>query len=481
MAEGKTQEAAAAAAAMSVRSARKWQDGVLPSETKEARTWRTRKDPFEEVWASKIEPLLGADHKRELEAKTLMELLVEKSPEQFSMGQLRTMQRRVRDWRAMHGSGKEVFFQQEHPPGELCALDFTNCNELEVTIAGQPFRHLLFELVLVYSKWTWACVAFSETFEALVDGLQRALWALGGVPKELLTDNLSAATHDLRNGGGRALTKRFREVCEHLGIERVRQINPGRSHENGAIEVRHRRTKKLLAQALLLRGSSDFESIAAYEEFVRAVLDKRHNAHVADKLAQERALLRELPMRQLPRYTTTTPRVRKWSTITVRGRIYSVPSRLIGYEVEARLHPDVVEVWYRGSLVERFPRLQGSEQHRIDYRHVIASLVRKPGAFAHYRFREELFPTLAFRRAYDALRETHKARADVEYVRILKLAADTMETTVEAALEQLLNTSTIFDYAAVEALARPRVPEVPLVEIGTPELAHYDELLGAAE
>lgn len=481
MAEGKSQEAAAAAAAMSVRTARKWQTGPLPSQSKEPRSWRTREDPFEDVWESEIEPLLESDLGRELEAKTLMELLVEKSPERFSMGQLRTMQRRVRDWRALHGPGKEVFFRQEHPPGQLCALDFTNCDELEVTVAGEVFRHLLFEFVLVHSKWTWACVAFSETFEALVDGLQRALWALGGVPKELLTDNLSAATHDLRNGGGRALTKRFREVCEYLGIERVRQITPGRSHENGAVEVRHGRSKKLLAQALLLRGSSDFEDATAYEAFVREVLDKRHNVHLSEKLTHERTLLRELPLRQLPRYTTTTPRVRKWSTITVRGRIYSVPSRLIGYEVEARLYPEALEVWYRGSRVERFRRLQGREQHRIDYRHVIASLVRKPGAFAHYCFREELFPTLAFRRAYDALRKTHKGRADVEYVRILKLAADTMETTVESALAQLLDASVPFDYAAVEALARPRSPEIPRIQIGTPELARYDELLEAAQ
>lgn len=480
MAEGKTQEAAAAVADMSVRTAREWQTGPLPSEVKRPRDWRTRADPFEEVWGETIEPLLRADSKGELEAKTLMQLLVRKQPEQFSMGQLRTMQRRVRDWRALHGPGKEVFFPQDHQPGERAALDFTCCNGLDVTIRGEPFPHLLFQFVLVYSAWTWACVAFSETFEALVDGLQGALWALGGVPKGLLTDNLSAATHELKQGGGRALTKRFADVCEHLGLEGVRRINPGRSHENGSAEVRNHRTEKLVGQALVIRGSRDFDSVEDYERFVRSVLDDEHNRHVGVRLEEERTQLRPLPMKRLPSYTATTPRVRKWSTIRVRARTYSVPSRLIGHQVEARLYPNTLEIWYRGTRVETYPRLRGERSYRIDYHHVIGSLVRKPGAFANYRYREELFPTIFFRRAYDALRGTHGDRADVEYVRILKLAADTMESTVEASLTELLAGHRPFDYAAVDAAVRPREPETPVISIAEPDLAAYDELLGGA-
>jgi len=480
MNEGKTQQAAAAAAGMSVRSAREWQAGSLPSETKDPRSWRTRSDPFEGVWRSKIEPLLENDHKGKLEAKTLLEVLVAQDPKRFSMGQLRTMQRRLRDWRALKGPAKEVFFPQVHPPGEQGALDFTCCNELDVTVAAAPLRHLLFEFVLVYSKWTWACVAFSETFEALVDGLQRALWALGGVPTELVTDNLSAATHELKGGGGRALTRRFADVCEHLGLDRVRQINPGKSNENGAVEVRHRRTKRLLEQALVLRGSRDFDSVENYEQFVQATLDRTHNRHLDARLSEERALLSKLPARRLPAYTSSTPKVRKWSTIQVRARVYSVPSRLIGHEVEARLFPNTVEIWYRGERVEVFPRLRGEGAHRIDYRHVIGSLVRKPGAFANYRFREDLFPTLAFRRAYDALCGTHGARADVEYVRVLKLAADTMESDVHAALVALLGANERFAYVDVEAKVRPLEPEIPSISIPDPDLSSYDELIGDA-
>lgn len=480
MNEGKTQETAAAAAGMSVRTAREWQSGEWPSESKQERGWRTRPDPFEGVWASTIEPLLERDLKGKLEAKTLMEVLVEKEPKRFSMGQVRTMQRRLRDWRALRGADKEVFFPQEHPPGEQGALDFTCCNELEVTIGGQVLRHLLFEFVLVCSKWTWVCVAFSETFEALVDGLQRALWALGGVPSELLTDNLSAATHELKGGSGRGLTRRFADVCDHIGLK-SRRIKPGKSNENGAVEVRHRVTKKLVEQALVLRGSRDFDSVEGYEQFVQETIERMHNRHVAAVLAEERALLRELPVRRLPAYTSSTPKVRRWSTIRVRSRTYSVPSRLIGLEVEARLYPDTVEVWYRHDRLEVFPRLRGEGAHRIDYRHIIGSLVRKPGAFANYKFREDLFPTLVFRRAYDALCSSHGARADVEYVRMLKLAADTMESKVHSTLAALLDRHECFGYADVEALVRPLEPDVPLVSIPAPDLRGYDELIGGAQ
>lgn len=328
--------------------------------------------------------------------------------------------------------------------------------------------------------WTWACVAFSESFEALVEGLQRALWALGGVPKQLTLDNMSAATHELKKGRGRSLNKRFGDVCDHLGFEKVRRINVRKAHENGAVEVRHRRTKSLLRQALVLRGSKDFESVEAYERFVQQTLQHDHNRHVEARVQIERPLLNPLPIKPVPTYTTETPKVRRWSTINVRGRIYSVPSRLIGYQVEVRLHPNHVELRYRGELVERFPRLRGEGAHRIDYRHVIASLVRKPGAFSNYRFREELYPSLVFRRAYDALESNRPGRGHVEYVRILHLAATTMESEVEAVLARLLDQGERFDYAAVKQLVQPTESEIPQLDVGEPDLDAYDELIGGA-
>lgn len=476
--EGKTIEVAAAAAGMSEKTARTWQQGPLPSETKEPRTWRTRPDPFSGVWETEVEPLLRADTKGELEAKTILGELCRKHAGQFDAGQLRTLQRRVRDWRAQHGPDKEVYFPQEHRAGRMASIDFTHAKELGVTIAGVAFAHMFFELVLAYSGWRFIQLAYSETFEALVRGLQSALWALGGVPEVLRLDNLSAATHELVHTGGRALTKRFADVVAHYGL-RASRIRPGESHENGVVEKAHHLLKSALEQALLLRGSRDFASVEDYIAFATRIVDERFHAGRHDRIAEERAALRPLPACRLPESTRVLAVVRKWSTIHVAKRIYSVPSRLIGHEVEALIHPDVVEIRYGGKLVETMPRLRGDQAHRIDYRHVIWSLVRKPGAFAAYRFREDLFPSLVFRRAYDALRDRRGDRADVEYVRILHLAASTSERRVELALADLLDRSEAFDYAAVKALCKPELPAVPELTIGTPNLGRYDALLAA--
>jgi hypothetical protein len=477
MQEKKTQEAAAAAAAMSVRSARKWQKGLLPSETKRGRNWRTRVDPFADVWTSEVEPLLRADVEGVLQATTILEVLDQRVPGRFAAGQLRSLQRRMRDWRAMHGPEKEVYFQQKHVAGREAAVDFTHATDLRVTILGKALRHLLFQLVLSFSGWRWVSLAFGETYEALVCGIQDALWALGGVPEVLRSDNLSAATHELRHSGGRALNQRFRGVLEHYGMMSTR-IRPGESHENGVAEQAHRRTLSAIEQALVLRGSRDFASLQAYIAFIREVVDSRFNMRVAQRVAEERKVLRSLPASRVPDYTTYHPVVRKWSTISVGGNIYSVPSRLIGHEVEARRHPDRIEVLFRGERVLEMPRLHGLRDHRIDYRHVIWSLVRKPGAFARYRFREELFPSMTFRRAYDALHASRGDRADVEYVRILHLAASTMESLVESALASLLESGTRPDYDAVRAIASPEKPTIPTVRIGVPDLAAYDALIG---
>jgi transcriptional regulator with XRE-family HTH domain len=475
--EGKTQEAAAAAAGMSVRTARQWERGPWPSESKPARHWRTRPDPFEEVWESKLVPLLERDTERELQATTLLDWLGELHPGRFAPGQLRTLQRRMREWRALHGPAREVYFEQQAVPGREAQLDFTHANSLQVTIAGEPFDHLLFELLLRYSGWRFVQLAYGETYEALVEGLQNALWTLGGVPEVARSDNLSAATHELKKTGGRALNERFAAVLAHYGLCSTR-IRPGQSHENGAVEQGHYRLKSALAQALVLRGSRDFPSVEAYAAFVQEVVAKL-NRKVEAKLAEERAQLRPLPPKRVPAYTRYSVRVRKWSTIRIHNKTYSVPSRLIDHRVDVHQHADVVEVYYAGKLVERMPRLRGGREHRIDYRHVIWSLVRKPGAFARYRYREELFPTPVFRAAYDALCERRGERADIEYVRILHLAASTLEATVERALAQQLASGEAFDYTAVRALAAPERPKVPaLAVLAAPDLGIYDALLG---
>ncbi len=474
--EGKTQAAAGAAAGMSERSARTWEQGALPSQAKRERDWRTREDPFSEVWSSEVEPLLVADADGGLEAKTVFAELQRRHPHRFEAGQLRTLQRRFREWRAEHGPAKEVFFPQLHRPGRMGALDFTHANDLGVTIAGVLFVHMFFHFVMPFSSWHFVELAFGETFEALRRGLQNALVALGGAPEMIRSDNLSAATHELRTTGGRSLTKRFADVLEHFGLVSSR-IQPGEAHENGVVEKGHDLLKSALDQALRMRESREFASVDAYLEFVRGVVERDLHAGRDAKLSEEREHLRPLPATRLPEYTQLSVEVRRWSTIQVIGRTYSVPSRLIGHTVEARVYPDVIEVRYANKTIERMPRLRGDGAHRIDYRHVIWSLVRKPGAFASYRYREDLFPSLVFRRCYDALRERRGDRADVEYLRVLHLAASNGEALVERALEQLLAGETSWAYAEVKALAKPEEPEIPIVCVGEPDLAEYDRLL----
>ena len=365
---------------------------------------------------------------------------------------------------ALYGPEPEVFFEQVAVPGREAAIDFTHGTELGVTIAGEPFPHLLFEFVLSYSHWTWVAVAFGETFEALVAGVQGALWALGGVPEILRSDNLSAATHELKTSSGRALTVRFRAVLDHYRL-RSSRITPGRAHENGVAEQAHRRLKSLVAQALLVRGHADFDDQATYEAFVQEVVADWRNRLAATRLAEERAVLRALPSAAIPSYTSYYPVVRRWSTIRVAHRTYSVPAQLMGHTVEARVHADVVEVRYRDQVVQTMPRLRKEDAHRIDYRHVIGWLVRKPGAFARYRYREDLYPSLTFRRAYDALVRTHGERADVEYLRMLQLAATVGEARVRDALAVVLDQVGGFDYVTIQGRVAPPVLTVPVIHI----------------
>lgn len=476
VAQGKTVTAAAAAAGMSERSAYSWKQGALPSETKEPRTWRTRPDPFAAVWQPEVVPLLVADEHGTLEATTVLaELRRLHGNGAYGEAQLRTLQRRMHEWRALHGPGKEVMFEQVHEPGREGAFDFTDATELAVTIAGQLFAHLLFQFVLSFSGWRWVALAFSETFEALLRGIQGALLEIGGVPPVWRSDNLSAATHQLP-GGGRELNRRFAAVLAHYGAKSTR-IEPGESHQNGVAEKAHDVLKSKLEQALVLRGSRDFSSVDAYMGFVREVVDRLNAGRPAARIAQERAALGPLPATRMPEYTKYTATVRQWSTIHFARHVYSVPSRLIGCEVDVRQHPDVVEVYYRDKLTATMPRLRGDQYHRIDYRHVIWSLVRKPGAFARYRYREELFPSLVFRRTYDALVDARGERADVEYVRILHLAASTLQSRVEEILGAMLDRGERLDFAAVKALCAPDKPSVPDVHIPPPDLGVYDRLL----
>jgi len=466
---------AAARAGMSERTARDWREGPLPSEARPERTWRTRQDPFADVW-----PWVESELRRdgELEALTLFEQLQEQHPGRFQEGQVRTLQRHVRRWRALGGPPREVMFGQVIEPGRQAQSDFTSMNEVGVTIAGEPFPHLLYHFQLPYSNWEYAEIAFSETYEALARGFQNGAFTLGGVPSEHRTDNLSAATHDLHEEEGRGFNERYGALMRHYGVTPTTN-NPGRGHENGDVEKSHDVLKHRIVQALKMGGSTDFATREAYAAFVEQLVAKRNRARTA-RLADELPKLRPLPARKLDAFRDMTARVCSGSTVRVAKNTYSVPSQLIGREVSIRMHADLVEVRLGGTVVERMERLRGQERHRVQYRHVIHSLVRKPGAFRAYRYRDELYPRVVFRRAYDALCARFGERGDGEYLKVLHLAAMTSEGDVAAALELLVDAGRVPEIAAVRGLVAEEPPAVPVVHVRAPDLTSYDALLSLA-
>jgi hypothetical protein len=474
----KTLAAAAAKAGMDEKTARKYRRlGRLPSTLKAEHSWRTRPDPFAEVWeelAGKLELNPG------LEAKTLFADLQRLYPGRFADGQLRTLQRRVKSWRAHSGPAKEVFFAQVHKPGELCQSDFTHMSTLGVTIGGQLFDHLIYHFILPYSNWETGTICFSESFESLSEGLQNALWELGGVAAAHRTDRLTPAVQ--KTDHPEEFTRRYQGLLAHYGLE-GRKIQAACPQENGDIEQSHHRFKRALDQALMLRGSRDFGSREAYAAFLRRLFDQL-NAGRHGRLTEEREVLHRLPPHRLEACKRLQVRVGQGSTIRVNHNTYSVDSRLIGEQVQVRLFVESLEVWYGQRCVETMPRLRGEGKHRIQYRHVIDGLVRKPGAFANYRYRDDLFPTSRFRLAWDELRRRHgERRAAREYLQILERAARESESAVEAALGRLIDEGQPIGDGAVAAIleageARASLTEVTVADI---DLSAYDQILEGQE
>jgi len=476
---------AAMKAGMDRTTARKYVTArKLPSELRRPRDWRTRPDPFAEHWPEVESRLVDEPT---LEARTLFEWLLEQHPERYQGGQLRTLQRRMKRWRAERGPEREVELGQRHRPGEAAQTDFTAATELGVTILGQLFAHLLCVTTLPYSNWQWATVCLSESMAALRRGVQRALFQLGRVPRFHQTDNSTAATHRIPDGksvpfegGKRPFNADYLALMNHLGMT-PRTTEVGAKEQNGDVEASNGAIKRRLDQALKLRGHRDFESGEAWQTFVDHVLGKA-NAGRSARVAEDLAAMRELNVAKLPEFVEDTFRVTDWSTIRVKHCAYSVPSRLIGEYVKVRLYEERLEVFYSGVLQLACERLRGRNLCRIDYRHVIWSLVRKPGGFARYVYREEMFPTVVFRRAYDATQAAQAGtKGDLEYLRILHLAASTMEADVEAALSLLLDEGKAITCDAVKSIVNlsSRI-ELPALMPSPVDLGIYDALLGEA-
>lgn len=475
-----SQVAAAAKAGISERSARRVDySEALPSQ-RPPRSWRTRKDPLAEAWDSQIVPLLQVDC--ELNAVTLLEELQRRHPGQYGTGVLRTLQRRMRQWRAMHGAEREVYFAQEHPPGRLGLSDFTVADDLDVQIDGVEFPHRLYQFALAHSGWRHAVViAGGESFVALSTGLQAALWNLGGVPEEHRTDSLSAAFNNLAEQ--QELTRRYEDLCRHYGM-RASRCNPGQSHENGSIESRHDSLKTALDQALRLRGSRCFDDRAAYQAFIDTIVH-RFNTRAARRLEVERSMLKALPARRTAEYEELPARVSKYAIFSVKGVQYSAPSQLIGHRLMVRQYVQHIECWLGGQCVLSRPRATHRDGQRhprdIDYRHLVAALKRKPGAFARWVLRDAVFPRPVYRQTWERLAKALSEReACKTMVGLLVLAADGHEAQLADELDQLMELDQLPDLQALTELLAPPEGDVPEVTVTLPALAGYDELLGVA-
>jgi transposase InsO family protein len=478
-----SQRVAASRAGFSERTARRIDaDPRLPSQRRPERG-RTVPDPLEGVWETVLVPILERD--ATVQAVTLLRHLQMTDPETFPDDRVRrTLERRVRGWRALHGPARDVIFRQAPEPGRMALSDFTDAGELGVTIAGVPFAHRLYHLVLAYSGWEHVgVVQGGESFTALAENLQNALWTLGGVPREHRTDSLSAAYRNLDRDAAEDVTRRYEEFCDHYGMTASRN-NPGEAHENGAVESQNRHLKVALDQALILRGSRDFPDLAAYRAFVDELVARRNRRREA-AVRIEAKVLRPLPPRRTTDFTEAVVRVTRTGGFVVHSVFYSAPARLIGHRLRVHVHDDRIEAFLGATHVLSHPRRRGRNDgacvHQIDYRHVIHALKRKPGALAGLVYRDSLFPRTEYAAAWSALSDALPRRdACRRMVDLLWLAH---EEACEAELAHLIAEDLSYgglpDADDLRLRLEPRGRAMPTdIPVALTGLAQFDALLG---
>jgi hypothetical protein len=491
-ASGHSQQVAADAVGISVRSAQRIDRGELQASAQQqqcARRWRTRADPLAEVWDSVLVPML--QKAPQLEPQTLLLHLEQVFPDQEWYRRKRTLQRRVEQWKALHGPALGVMFMQHHQPGVLGISDFTLLKGEPITVAGQVLEHRLFHFRLPYSGWCHVEVIHGgESFVALAEVLQNALALCGGVPAEHRTDSLSACFRNRDGSYAGDYTSRYRELCAHLGVIATRN-NRGVAHENGAIEGPHRHWKHRLEQQLLKRGSRDFETEAEYRLLVAQVNDTLNGrCEVKGRLEIERLHLQPLPVERFADYDPLVVRVRSTSTIEVRSVTYSVPSRLIGHQLTVHMRHDRLDLFLRSQFVETLPRLhrragESGPLRRIDFRHMIESLRRKPRALLRAQLQDDLLPGACWRQLWRqllaALPPDEAAKVMVD---ALHVAARTDDLAgVERYLRRQLRNGDL-SLAVLRdhyGLRPPRgLAAMPQLDIPEHTLSSYDELLGGA-
>jgi hypothetical protein len=456
-------------------------DNRLPS-TKRVPRGRRRPDPLAAIFDAEIVPLLRAAPG--LRPIAIFEEMRRRHPD-LDAGVRRTMERRIRAWRAVYGAEQEVIFRQVHEPGRMALSDFTEMAALGVTVAGVALDHRLYHFRLAWSGFEHAHVVLGgESYMALAEGLQNALWALGGAPAEHRSDSLSAAFRNLDAEARSDLTRRYDALCAHYGMAPSRN-NRGVAHENGAIESAHAHLKTAIRDALLMRGSADFDDLAAYRRFVDEVTGARNRRNAA-RIDAERAQLAPLPDRRTSDWEETIVTVTSTGGFTLRKVFYTVPSRLIGHRLRVRLFDDRLELFIGGTYLMTLPRgraaSSGKHGHVVDYRHVIHSLRRKPMALLGLVYRDRLFPRDAYRKTFDRLIERLPERAACRtMVELLALAHDrACEAELADILTDDLANDRLPDLPALRTRFAPDLAALPEVVVRLTPLADYDALLAGA-
>ena len=453
------------------------------SERSAAPRGRRRPDPLVDIFEAEVVPILEASPG--IRPVGVFRELMRRHPD-LDPGVRRTLERRIRVWRAAHGPEQEVIFRQKHEPGRQGLSDFTHMSSLGVSVAGQPLDHMLYHFRLAWSGFAHARVVLGgESFTALAEGLQGALWHLGGAPREHRTDSLSAAFRNLRKDEAEDMTERYRALCAHYGMTASRN-NRGAAHENGAIEGPHGHLKRDIADALALRGSTDFDDLDAYRAFIAQVVG-RANAHRAKRIEAECALLRDLPAVRATDYEEISVQVTSSSGFILRRVFYTVPSRLIGHRLGVRLYDDRLELFLSGAHQLTLPRgrarQHGPNEHVVNYRHVIHSLKRKPMALLHLIYRDALFPREAYRRCFErALERLSEREACRLTVALLALAhEENCEAELAAAIHSALKTGRLPDPDALKARFAVRTDRMPGIHVARPPLADYGALLASGD
>jgi hypothetical protein len=474
--QGQSQETAAAKGGISERSGRRIEKGERPSIPKE-RHWRTREDPLNAIWESELVPLLEKEPR--LTGLTLWEYLEDEHAGQFPYSVLRTLQRRVKHWKATQGPDKAVIFRQSVPAGQQGLSDFSHPNTA-ITIQGEVFSHLLYQFRFAYSGWRYVQIILGgESYSALADGLQSALALAGGSPVEHRTDSLSAAFNN--HAEEQKLTQAYEALCAHYNLRGTRN-NPGVSHENGAIECAHGSFKHRLDQALKLRGSGDFATIKDYQAFLNTVTE-RLNKRCQSRFIDEQAALQALPGERFMDYSELSLKVTRSSTLEIKRVLYSVPSRMIGETVRVHVYHDRLAFFVGQTLTATQQRIYlkpGQERARcIDYRHIIHSLSAKPQAFRFLQFRDELLPTDTYRQLWQHCDQQFQCRDACKWiVGVLRIAMD--QDCEERLGNELLalvdNNQPLPTLKALQARYLGKQP-VPIIPTRQQDLASYDHLL----